>query len=67
MGLQGRGDDLGERRDQIRPQQVQKSGVFAKDLFVKTRLSRERMVERGIAADVTQMMWCHQNEKSCRI
>ena len=26
---------------------------------------RERMVERGIAADALQPEWCHQNEALC--
>jgi len=28
---------------------------------------RERMVERGIAADALQPEWCHQNEALCYV
>ena len=28
---------------------------------------RERMVERGIAADALQPEWCHQNETLCYV
>ena len=28
---------------------------------------RERMVERGIAADALQPQWCHQNEALCYV
>lgn len=38
-----------------------------KEAEVRFVHQRERMAERGIRADVVQMLWCHQNEMRCRL
>ena len=38
-----------------------------KEAEIRMVNQRERMVERGVAADALQPEWCHQNEGLCYV